>query len=120
MRRRTLSFAAVAAVAVAAWTIAGRAADKDQDWAAYSGDKAATKYSSLDQIKASNVKGLKIAWRKSAVPDELKAIYPEAQGGTNESFGVNSTSSARHQLPRWICRRRRPGAISWTSAASMD
>jgi quinoprotein glucose dehydrogenase len=83
MRRRTLSFAAVAAVAVAAWTIAGRAADKDEDWAAYSGDKAATKYSSLDQIKASNVKGLKIAWRKSAVPDELKAIYPEAQGGTN-------------------------------------
>ena len=83
MRRRMLSFVGIAIVAVAAWTMAGRAADKNTDWPAYSADKAATKYSSLDQIYKGNVKNLRIAWRRSAVPEELRAVYGDAQGGAN-------------------------------------
>src|SRR5689334_6123895 len=83
MHRRMLPFAFMATAAIAAWTVSGRAADKNQDWANYSGDKGATKYSTLDQINAGNVKNLKIAWKQSAVPQELREIYGDAQGGTN-------------------------------------
>ena len=45
MRRRILPFAFLALAILALWTVGSRAADKNQDWAAYSGDKGATKYS---------------------------------------------------------------------------
>ena len=83
MRRRMLSFGVIAILAVAIWTIAGSAADKNQDWPAYSGDKGATKYSTLDQINSSNVKNLRIAWKRSTVPEELRAVYGDAQGPAN-------------------------------------
>ncbi len=83
MRRRMLSFGVIAILAVAIWTIAGSAADKNQDWPAYSGDKGATKYSTLDQINSSNVKNLRIAWKRSTVPEELRAVYGDAQGPGN-------------------------------------
>jgi quinoprotein glucose dehydrogenase len=83
MRRRILPFAFFPVAILALWTVGGRAADTNQDWAAYSGDKGSTKYSSLDQINASNVKNLKIAWKQSAVPQELHALYGDVQGGTN-------------------------------------
>jgi quinoprotein glucose dehydrogenase len=78
-----LPLAFIAAAGIAVWTVSGRAADKNQDWANYSGDKGATKYSSLDQINAGNVKNLKIAWKQSAVPPELRAVYGDVEGGTN-------------------------------------
>jgi quinoprotein glucose dehydrogenase len=68
---------------VALWTLAGSAADKNRDWAAYSGDKGSTKYSPLNQINRNTVKGLHIAWRQSSVPDELKTLFPDAQGSQN-------------------------------------
>jgi quinoprotein glucose dehydrogenase len=83
MRRRLLTLAVLATLGAAAWTMAGTAQKGNQDWPAYSGDKGATKYSTLDQINADNVKNLRIAWKVSAVPDELKAVYANAQGGTN-------------------------------------
>src|SRR4051794_30631652 len=68
---------------IALWTVAGSAADKNREWPAYSGDKGSTKYSALDQINSNTIKGLKIAWRQSSVPDELKTLFPDAQGATN-------------------------------------
>jgi quinoprotein glucose dehydrogenase len=86
MRAKLLGLGLVAAFAIAGWTLGGRAAGKDSknhDWPAYSGDKASTKYSPLDQINNDTVKNVRIAWRQSAVPAELKAMFPDAQGPTN-------------------------------------
>ena len=77
------SIALAVAAGVAVWTLAGSAADKNREWPAYSGDTASTKYSSLDQINKSTVKSLRVAWRQSSVPDELKAIFAGAQGSPN-------------------------------------
>src|SRR5258708_525041 len=41
-------------------------AAKTSEWRYYAGDAASTKYSALDQINRSNVKGLKVAWRWKA------------------------------------------------------
>jgi len=70
-------------VAVAAWTMAGRAADKNRDWPAYAGDKGSTKYSSLDQINKDTIKNLKIAWRRSGMPEELREQFPNTQAPAN-------------------------------------
>jgi hypothetical protein len=85
MRRRLLSLAVIAILALAIWTTGGEAQNKSQDWPAYSGDKGATKYSTLDQINAGNVRNLQIAWKVSAVPEALRAVYPNAQGNANYS-----------------------------------
>ena len=45
MRRTLIPVSLAAVIALAAWTIAARAADKDRDWPAYGGDKGGTKYS---------------------------------------------------------------------------
>lgn len=42
------------------------------EWLAYGGDKGSTKYSPLDQITASNVRNLRIVWRQSATPAEMR------------------------------------------------
>ena len=85
---RSRSFAAsmtvlAAAIAVATSGLAGRAAGANSDWPAYAGDKASTKYSALDQINRGNLKGLTIAWRRSALPEELRTLYPDAQAPAN-------------------------------------
>jgi len=85
MRRRLLSFVVLATLGIAVWTVGGQAQNKSQDWPAYSGDKGATKYSTLDQINANNVKNLRVAWKVSAVPEELRTVYPNAQGNANYS-----------------------------------
>jgi quinoprotein glucose dehydrogenase len=82
MRRTLLPIGLIAVVAVIAWTTGGRA-QVSGDWAAYSADKGATKYSPLDQINAETVKNLRIAWRRSAVPEELREAFPKAQAPTN-------------------------------------
>ena len=100
MRRTLLPFSLIVVVALAVWTLAGRAADMNQasgearrpgravasaeaDWAAYGGDKGGMKYSPLDQINKDTVKNLRIAWRKPGVPDELKASFPDANAPAN-------------------------------------
>ncbi len=86
MRRKMVSFGVivtVVALGVATATVAGRAADKNRDWPTYAGDKASTKYSPLDQIDKSSIKNLRIAWRQSGMPAELRAMFPNAQAPTN-------------------------------------
>ena len=56
------------------------------EWRAYAGDVRATKYSSLDQINPDNVRRLRIAWRQSAVPVEMR------EGGA----AVNVPSNYEH------------------------
>src|SRR3970282_1894474 len=53
------------------------------EWRAYAGDARATKYSPLDQVNRNNFKTLRIAWRQSAVPIELRS------GRTNVSVPAN-------------------------------
>jgi quinoprotein glucose dehydrogenase len=83
MRRKLLTIATV--VASAAWlaTTTGAQDRRTVDWPAYSGDKASTKYSPLDQINKDNVGNLKIAWRRSGMPEELRGLYPDAQASAN-------------------------------------
>ena len=69
--------------ALALTAMPGRAASGNTDWPAYAGDKGSTKYSPLDQINKGNLKGLSIAWRRSALPEELRTLYPDAQAPTN-------------------------------------
>ena len=57
--------------------------EKIHNWPAYSGDKASTKYSPLDQINKDTVGKLSIAWRQSGVPAELKAVWPDASAPAN-------------------------------------
>ena len=59
------------------------AANTHGEWPAYAADKASTKYSPLDQITRDNVKHLRIAWRQSATPIEVR------QGRTNAPVPVN-------------------------------
>ena len=42
------------------------------EWPAYAADKAASKYSPLDQIDRDNAADLRIAWRQSTVPDAVR------------------------------------------------
>ena len=52
-------------------------------WHAYGGDRGSTKYSPLDQINRGNVAKLRIAWRRPAVADQLRARYPDLSIGNN-------------------------------------
>ena len=82
MRNRIWWFGALVIAIGATWHAAGKD-EKNHDWPAYSGDKASTKYSSLDQINKDTVGTLQIAWRQSGVPAELKAIWPDANAPGN-------------------------------------
>ena len=48
-------------------------------WTYYGGDKAATRYSPLDQITRENVKNLRVAWRRPAVDPQLKQTLPGSE-----------------------------------------
>src|SRR5262245_52176806 len=85
--RRTeagVRFAVAAAVAAAVLVPAGRAQQPSAagEWRSYSSDLASTKYSALDQIDATNVKNLRIVWRRPAIDPEIKQKFPKV-GGTN-------------------------------------
>lgn len=57
---------------VAASVISGTAQITRTDWPVFGADKASTKYAPLDQINKSTVKNLRIAWRQSATPQEMR------------------------------------------------
>jgi quinoprotein glucose dehydrogenase len=80
---RSSVLSVVVLIAVGLVTQIGRAADAKGDWAAYAGDKASTKYSPLDQINATTVKSLRVAWRQSGLPEEMRAAFPGTQGPPN-------------------------------------
>jgi quinoprotein glucose dehydrogenase len=58
-----------------------RGAPASGDWSQYAGDKGYTKYSPLDQINPENVGRLRIAWRRPAVAEELRAQLPKLSVG---------------------------------------
>ena len=53
------------------------------EWRDYGGDKGFTKYSPLDQINKNNVGQLRIAWRRPAIADELRAQNPSLTFANN-------------------------------------
>ncbi len=53
------------------------------EWRSWAGDKASTRYSPLAQINRDNVKNLKVAWRQSAMPDELAKTLPAPRPAPN-------------------------------------
>jgi len=67
----------VAAAAVIATLSSSRAvpvggASPAGEWRAYAADKAGSRYSPLDRINRATVKNLRIAWRQSILPAELR------------------------------------------------
>ena len=53
------------------------------EWRSYSGDPGSTKYAPLDQINRTNVKNLRIAWRRPAVDPLLSGKDPKLQVPNN-------------------------------------
>src|SRR4249920_792683 len=70
----------VVGLAVAA-SIAARlgGAEATGEWRAYAADKASSRYSALDQIDRNTVKNLRVAWRQSVVPLELRQGQTDVQ-----------------------------------------
>ena len=56
------------------------------EWAAYGANNAGSKYSPLDQINKETVKGLRIAWRQSAIPTPVGRCGP-----THKCRAITST-----------------------------
>jgi quinoprotein glucose dehydrogenase len=70
---------AVSLLILAALTVRTPAQSRSgpSEWQSFGGDKGFTRYSPLDQINRSNVGGLRVAWRQSAVDPAWKEAYPE-------------------------------------------
>ena len=68
--RYLLALAAAGAVAMS--TAPRGAGEQNTEWRSYAGTNASAKYSPLDQINKDNVRSLKIAWRQSAMPMEIR------------------------------------------------
>ena len=92
------------------------AAQANAEWRAYAADKHGSRYSPLDQINKSTVGKLRVAWRQSVIPSELRERWPNATvpnvsqntplmvGGL--LYGRRSTRSA--SAARRSTMRRRP------------
>ncbi len=68
--------------------LSGVSADDSPDpssWTSYGGDTWSTKYSPLDQIDATNVKKLEIAWRWGSPENDLVAKDPKYRPGLYEA-----------------------------------
>ena len=60
----------------------GAAAASDKEWIIYGGDQANTRYSTLDQVNASNVKSLRVAWAMQLGVLEAQESTPLVVGDT--------------------------------------
>src|SRR5262245_30673804 len=82
---KRLSLVALAGVLIAAWS--ARAQDRSAaaagEWRSYGATLASTKYSPLDQINKNNVKNLRIAWRQSVTPMEVRGGLRSVRVPTN-------------------------------------
>ena len=88
MKRRGRTFLLAAAACAAVFSSIAHlrsqaGAGRPGEWRDYAGDKGFTKYSALDQINASNVRNLRIAWRRPAVADELRAEQADLRFGNS-------------------------------------
>ncbi len=84
MFRKPLHAALVAAIAAALGgsLLQSQARPARGDWPAYGASNAGTKYSPLDQINKETVKGLRIAWRQSAMPPPVREVRPDIPAST--------------------------------------
>ena len=78
-----IAFAAVTAACTAGNESPAGPAGPTGEWSAYGGDKAGTKYSPLDQINRDTIGRLRIAWRRSGMPEELREAFPNTKGPRN-------------------------------------
>jgi quinoprotein glucose dehydrogenase len=90
MRRTRLTLVAVAVAVSAAWELtpvhAQSGTPASGEWRVNGGDTGSTRYSPLDQINASNVKTLQVAWRWTAqnmgpTPQAAWEVTPLMVGG---------------------------------------
>lgn len=103
-RRRVLAAgASLAALAGGGWAPAAMSSRLAGDWPVYGGVNAATKYSPLDQIDASNVGRLKVAWEWRSPDADILAANPQLRPGEFQATplmvgGVLYTSTAMCQV----------------------
>ena len=71
-----------AAVIAAGAALVAQRGPKDGEWPNQGGDKGFTRYAPLDQIDKTNVKNLRIAWRRPAVASEFRAKNPGLSNST--------------------------------------
>ena len=76
-----LALAAAAAVSLSAPDAGAQV--QNGEWRAYAGDKGSRKYAPLDQINTDTIGNLRIAWRQSGMPEELRALFPNVDAPTN-------------------------------------
>jgi quinoprotein glucose dehydrogenase len=76
MRWRVFGVVFCAALLVVTVTVTAQRGTRGDQWPNHSGDKGSTKYAPLDQITKSNVKNLRIVWRRPAVANEFRAQHP--------------------------------------------
>jgi quinoprotein glucose dehydrogenase len=71
---RAARWAAAAIVAASGVAASAQQGGVDVEWRRYSADPGSTKYSPVDQINASNVATLAVAWRRPAVDASLRTL----------------------------------------------
>jgi len=103
--------AAVALLASQLFIHAARA-ESGKEWSTYGGDVANTRYSTLDQIKTSNVKNLKVAWAFPLGVLEGQETTPLVVGGT---MYVTSPRGPKYVF----ALDARTGAVKWRYAPEM-
>ena len=101
---------AVAALALAPGLAARvRPTRNAAEWPVYGATNAATKYSPLDQIDASNVATLEVAWEWTSPDATILAAHPDLQPGEFQATpimvdGRLFTSTAMSQVAAIISR----------------
>lgn len=69
--------------AASAAAVSAQQAGVETEWRSYSADPGSTKYAAIDQINASNVAKLTIAWRRPAVDATLQRLDPSMTFSNN-------------------------------------
>src|SRR5438552_14979242 len=78
MKRTALAFVLAIAFSLAiAMGVRAQQGARSGQWPNHSGDKGSTKYSPLDQITKSNVRNLRVVWRRPAAADEFRKRKPD-------------------------------------------
>ena len=89
--------ALVIAIAVSILSLHGGAADRTEEWRFYGGDQGAKRYSPLEQIDKDTVKNLRIVWRQSATPHEMRQD-PDARFRTSTTTHRSWSTGSADQL----------------------
>ena len=114
--RWALSRIHILAVSAAAILTPWHVSAAQDEWSAYGADTRNTKYSSLSEIDASNVKDLKVVWRWSSPDNEILKAHPQLhlnlfegtpvlfEGSLYVATGLHQAASidARTGRTRWV------------------